>query len=556
MAPDPNTPEGADWTGPRNSARGGFLKLEPGAAERCARHVEDMLEVVVGVQDWMSANFMVATPTIADSWSGRLLQTVFAVKYGTELRERIEQHHDILVDMGNTFVAAGKRYARTESDSAASFDNIDFSPAGIPPGGAPPTGTIPGQPHKPDMVTKYDSYGFGPELGAQLGWEQLYMICNSMQPQAVANAAEVWNWLSATLDTGFTTLRTSIAATAPLWEGSGADSAVAATNGYTAASKQLTGDMVRLGEALTYTSGWLQQTKQNAMPPTPSPPQATTPAQQSANEADLIRFQESFQLHYTTPYAHTTTRIVTLPTPTPATKDDPAAEPPGTEADDPTDKDGDVGAQPPAEGEPGESDEGIGGDGDGEIGGGDGGSGDTEPTHGGSPMPGTKPPDTSTPGAKPPEWSAKTPKPNEGIGEKLMSTLGKPLNALSGDHGRNPGALTTAVPPVGSQTGAPLAKGGGGIGGRGVGGRGPVALGVGNPGAQLFPRAVAPVESRLGGRAGPAGGLHPGAPYGGAPGRSNSEEERKKRSEYLNSTEHLDEALGEPGRGVRPVLDR
>jgi hypothetical protein len=46
-------------------------------------------------------------------------------------------------------------------------------------------------------------------------------------------------------------------------------------------------------------------------------------------------------------------------------------------------------------------------------------------------------------------------------------------------------------------------------------------------------------------------------PFGGAPGRSMSDEERERRRvEYLNSVEHLDEALGEHGRGIRPVLDR
>ncbi|WP_107654626.1 hypothetical protein [Nocardia suismassiliense] len=558
MAPEPNPSEGTLWAGLLTSAKNGNLKLEPGTAEQCAQHVENMLEVVVGVQNWINQNTAAASPHIAASVSGQLMWTVFSMKFGTELRERIDRHRQILVDMGNTFVTAGKRYARTEGESAASFDDISFNPKGTAPSGAPPTGTIPNSPRKPDPVTKYDSFGFGPEMGGQLGWEMLYIICNSMTPQAVANAGEVWHWLSTTLETGFTTLRTTISSTADRWQGVGSQSAITATTGYTEASKQLTGDMNLLGDTLVYTSGWLQQTKQTAMPPTPSPPVATSISQNMANELNLIRYQENFQLYYSDSYPQTLSRVVTLPSPDPVTT--PALfvgdETPGVPMTEPTTPEGeakpegaggDSGDKPPVDGEGGEgSGGGDGSGGEGGEGGGGTGTGGSKPPTIGNPDPGPKPPPTN-PG--------KPPNPLEGIGNKSLSPLNKPLGDLSTDPSKNPGIFASTVPPVGTHTGAPVGKGGSGIGGKGFGGRAPVTLGAAP--SPLFPRAVVPTEAKVVGRAGPGTGLQPGAPYGGVPGRSNPNDEReKRRSEYLNSTDHLDEALGEPGRGIRPVLDR
>ncbi|PXX61699.1 hypothetical protein DFR70_108257 [Nocardia tenerifensis] len=560
MASTPKVSDGTLWADLLTSAKNGKLELEPGTAEQCARHVESMLEVVVGVQNWISQNTMVASPVIAESVSGRLLWTVFSQKFGTELRQRVDRHREILVDMGNTFVTAGKRYARTEDESAASFEDISFTPSGTPPSGAPPKGVIPDHPGRLKPTTKYDAYGFGPEMGAQLGWETLYIVCNSMDPQAVANAAGVWKWLSTTLDTGFTTLRTSIASTSDRWEGVGSQNAIGATNAYVEASKQLTGDMNLLGETLTYTSGWLQQTKQNAMPPTPSPPPADSISQNMANELNLIRYQENFQLYYSDNYTHTTTRIVTLPTPDPVTVPavdiggettrKPAGEPLPVNDEETKPGGGDSGSETPTEGGEGGGGEGGGGEGDGgegggEHGGGDGSGGSKPPPVVGNPDPVTKPPGDPT----------KPPTSTKGLNEGLLSSLNKPPGQLSTDPSRKPGILAATVPPSGTQTGAPIVKGGGGVGGKGVIGRAPLALGTSaNP---LFPRAVAPVESRVIGRAGPASGYQPGMPHGGVPGRSTSDEEReKRRKEYLNSTEHLEEALGEPGRGIRPVLDR
>lgn len=557
MASDPDS---TIWASLHGLANEGYLELEPGTAEDCARHVEDMLDDVVGMQKWMMYNGVAGSPYISGSPSGANLALVFGHKFASELRTRLDRHRAILVDMGDTFIAAGKKYKRTEDNSTYSFEDINFHPDGTLPQGGPPKGTIPQNPPKPDAVTKYDVPNdlLVPELGAQLSWEQLYEYCNLINPQAVADTAGVWQWISTSLDTSFTTLRTTISAAGNWWKGEGAEAAIGSTTQYTETSKQLTSDMRVLGNTLLYTSGWLQQTRQNALPPTPTPPVATTEEQQTANANDLLRFQQNYQTYFTTSYTHTSTRIVTLPTPDPVTVPalravEPESE--GVPLGEPATVDEEHTGDGPDtdsgnEDSTGDNDGGDhdGGDHDGgdSDGGGDhsgGGGGGDDHTGGGN----GQDPTESSPD---PEWNATTP---EGITGEDLSLLDNLAQNQSTETSETPGIVAGIPTSV-----APLSNTVGGIGSKGVvGGRGSVfAAPQGTQEAKLFPRATAPVEPRVITRAGPVGGPG-GMPFGGAPGRSMSDEERERRRvEYLNSVEHLDEALGEHGRGIRPVLDR
>ncbi|WP_054811304.1 hypothetical protein [Nocardia arizonensis] len=550
MASDPDS---TIWASLHGLADEGYLELEPGTAEDCARHVEDMLDDVVGMQKWMMYNGVAGSPYISGSPSGANLALVFGHKFASELRTRLDRHREILVDMGNTFITAGKKYQRTEDSSTHSFEDINFHPEGTLPQGGPTKGAIPENPPKPDAVTKYDVPNdlLVPELGAQLSWEQLYEYCNLINPQAVADAAGVWQWISTSLDTSFTTLRTTISAAGNWWKGVGAKAAIGSTTQYAETSKQLTSDMRVLGNTLLYTSGWLQQTRQNALPPTPTPPVATTEEQQTANANDLLRFQQNYQTYFTTNYTHTSTRIVTLPTPDPVTVTAlRAGESAGVPLGEPSTVDEDHTGEGPDidsgnEDSTGDHDGGDldGGDLDGGGGDGDHSGGGDDHTDGGN----GQDPTESSPG---PEWNATTP---EGITGEDLSLLDNLPQNQSTETSHTPG-IVASIPT----TGVPLGNTVGGISSKGVGGgRGSVFTApLGTQEAKLFPRATAPVDPRVITRAGPVGGPG-GMPFGGAPGRSMSDEERERRRvEYLNSVEHLDEALGEHGRGIRPVLDR
>jgi hypothetical protein len=76
--------------------------------------------------------------------------------------------------------------------------------------------------------------------------------------------------------------------------------------------------------------------------------------------------------------------------------------------------------------------------------------------------------------------------------------------------------------------------------------------------SKLFPRASLPGDAPV--QAGPAQGAgEPGMepPMGGAgAGARNNQEKDKKRAGYLDSVEHLEEAIGDVPIAVRPILDR
>ncbi|WP_135235248.1 hypothetical protein [Nocardia sp. CS682] len=227
-----------------------------------------------------------------------------------------------------------------------------------------------------------------------------------------------------------------------------------------------------------------------------------------------------------------------------------------------------------------------GGTGGGKSGGGTGGGGESKGTGGGAGSAGSKPPGS---GSKPPgsgggtESSSRPPSsakdmvPGGATGPVVgatgpLSALTKALQQLASGMVSGP-ALPFASGPWGASgpTGAsgpfgfdikPAGVGGGSAGGS--------AAGVGKPANpledKLFPRAAAPGntgESAIA-RAGvapsaamPYGGYPMGGGMGGgAPGGQQQQQQQRKRAAYLDSTEHLEEAVGEDPLSVRPIIDR
>ncbi|MGY1982906.1 WXG100 family type VII secretion target [Nocardia gipuzkoensis] len=539
---DPITPGPTQWAGLTGSVDDGILLLDDGIALTCAEHVQDTLGVVAAVQNYIVTNVGVASPTIAESVSGRLLWTVFNLKFGTQLKDRIDRHHQILVDMGKTFVAAGKRFAATENESGAVFDDINLAPPPSTLTGGPKTIAIPKSVTRVSSQTVFDEYAITPELGSQVSWQQLWIIGNSIQPQAVADAAGVWRYLSSTLDTAFTELRTAILGTEDRWQGLAATAARGATSSYVEASGQLTTDMNHISDTLLYVAGWVQQTKEYSMPPTPEPPPPTTVEQQQRNDADLRTYQTHFQTYYSNSYSTTTTRIVTLPTPDPVTT-------PGVAADETGNGRVPTGSTPQVKkvnlGNENLDGGGAPGGGDEDGGGGGGGGGDG--------LPGGQLPndddltiDDPTDGSN---WQNKSLL--DEFEENLLDLAELNSDPTTSEH--TPGVLTTTPTPLGGSTTSTTGRAGSG---GGVGGRPPVTNLSVNHDPKLFPRATTLPEAKFVGRAGPVGGMPPGMPYGGVPGRPTDSERERQRQEYLTSGEHLDEALGTPGRGIKPVLDR
>ncbi|MFI9403278.1 hypothetical protein [Nocardia sp. NPDC052316] len=226
-----------------------------------------------------------------------------------------------------------------------------------------------------------------------------------------------------------------------------------------------------------------------------------------------------------------------------------------------------------------------GGTGGGKSGGGTGGGGESKGTGGAAGSAGSKPPGS---GSKPP-----------GSGGGTQSSAGAPLSAKGVTPGGATGPVAGATGPLSALTKAlqqlasgmvsgpllPFASGPWGASGptgasgpfgfdikpAGVGGgsAGGSAAGVGKPANpledKLFPRAAAPgnTAESVAARAGvapsaamPYGGYPMGGGMGGAPGGQQQQQQQRKRAAYLDSTEHLEEAVGEDPLSVRPIIDR
>ncbi|WP_067460722.1 hypothetical protein [Nocardia alba] len=140
-------------------------------------------------------------------------------------------------------------------------------------------------------------------------------------------------------------------------------------------------------------------------------------------------------------------------------------------------------------------------------------------------------------------------------GSSGASGASGPLGLL--DHLGASGALDDIRP-------AALGSGGGGGGGlpSGIGG------GIDD---KLFPRASPVTTSAEQTRAGIATGTsltNAGMPMGmggypmgggmggGMGGQGQQQQQERKRAAYLDSTEHLDEAIGEDPLSIRPIIDR
>ncbi|MFI9504691.1 hypothetical protein [Nocardia sp. NPDC052566] len=204
-----------------------------------------------------------------------------------------------------------------------------------------------------------------------------------------------------------------------------------------------------------------------------------------------------------------------------------------------------------------------GGEGAGSGGGKSGKSSGKPPGSGGAPQSSSRTPSSGSANAGPGGATGPT-----GGATGPLSALSKALQQLA--SGMMSGPLASGPWGVSGPTGAsgpfgfdikPAGAGGGSAGGGAAPGK------PANPlEDKLFPRAGATgnTTESVAARAGiapsaamPYGGGYPmGGGMGGAPGGQQQQQQQRKRAAYLDSTEHLEEAVGEDPLSVRPVIDR
>lgn len=453
---------------------------------------------------------------------------------------------------------------------------------------------------------RFDSQaGLHPEDFDPISYEQYQTIIASITqgspapPIAAARAAADWRWLSGELRGTFNILTTQMAGTQSSWTSTdsngAAERARQAIQGYGEGVDTLLASMNAVGSALEYVSEWLHTTGvellqvNDGLPTTGNP--GETPAQFDARRKEQAHtgYVRVMDKDYGPGVEHTAQVIATLP---------PAIAPT-------------TGQPPQVPGPPG------GGPGSGGTGGPGGGPGAGRPPGPSSQelaaMQERLTPsaeeiaqlqqnqqgqgDGAGPGQLTPEERQAAAAQQSGqqgaqgalqaaqqLGQQLaqfgqqagqqLGQLGQQLGQLGqlGQLAGMPGALG-AIPGMPSlQDLQEQARKGGAGGGKGGGaGGGGAGAGAGAPerplqnvdkASKLFPRANLAAELGTAARAGIAAASSPmsGMPMGGMPmggaGAQGGQEKDHKRADYLDSTEHLEEAFGEAPVVVRPIVEQ
>ena len=110
----------SNWSGLQQAAAEGTLQLEPGVAEQCAKHCEDMIDKLDGhIND---AQKLILRNGMGECIIGRALDGKFAKKVAgstNSLVSVLRQHQDVLTEMAATYRAAGKAFQDQDNNNAA-----------------------------------------------------------------------------------------------------------------------------------------------------------------------------------------------------------------------------------------------------------------------------------------------------------------------------------------------------------------------------------------------------------------------------------------------------
>jgi hypothetical protein len=450
--------------------------------------------------------------------------------------------------------------------------------------------------------------GANPENPDAQAWADLYDLGKStgQVSKKVNLASQLWNWMAGEMDDAvgsFAQRLTNMPDS--LWSGEGRDGAISAVKDYHKKADDLTSRMKSFGANLDYTSKWLENTRKG-MPTQRTPPKAKTTyysdengtydttdhsGQDAENRRNLAIYRQNMENNYVQG-VQTSSQFIPAFNELPTTlKDDPATGP--KEGAGKTGQEGGTGPGYNGGTGPGYT----GGSGPGYTGGsGPGYTGGTGPgyTGGGIDPAATR---TSTPpsidaadydvpsanGVDPstgtsPQGQYPT-SPGTGALDGLGQAAGLAGQGLSGaqtaaqqaaEAARQAASLGSApnTPKPGDlpRGGAPGGSGGGPKAGSiGAGGSSPAAPMVRpeTETSRLFPRAslAGPAASSAARMSMPATGMPmggtPGTPGAGAGGGNQGQQEKEhKRPTYLNSKEHLEEAIGEARTVTKAVVEK
>lgn len=421
----------------------------------------------------------------------------------------------------------------------------------------------------------FDKGNVKAEDPGQYTYDQCVTIANSIlqgnTPKTVAQAAADWNKLARDLHLGFDGLRQKVEASKEHWTSptgsSGADRAQGAMAAYADANDTLVTRVILIGVALEYASEWLYSTgfdMTQAMATTGTAPTSlyVTEPEQEQKEIKRQAAIGVLRMVYVPGVNATSGVIAQLPDATPPTTGGgptgPGTTKPGgggpqlagaKESWGIGSADHSTGNKPGDKNSPDKKNPQPGDKGGGQTGGGNQGGANQGGSQGSSGGSGDL--SSLTSGLT----SAQ---------QALQSALGSnsstsPAASLAGLSGLSPSELAAAAA---KKTGA-ASKGGGG-GGSGAGGGAAAKAGQNLNATKLFPRASAAIPvADIGARAGMAASASSaGMPMGGMPmggggaGAGGGQQKEHKRADYLDSTEHLEEAIGAAPIVARPVVEQ
>ncbi|MEU1985383.1 hypothetical protein [Nocardia sp. NPDC019395] len=349
MAPEPANP----WSGLSSQAEGGALELQPGVVEGLADKCNEVLGRVLAVRG--KVELVDSLAPFSTLGSGAALTERFNQK-GRELREILDDHEKILNDMMDTFIAAGKAYSATDDDSALDIDRVDKPgtlsdrpnprlndttrvPDYVYPGLRENGGGLPGSLHEPTEGVEFESPQVHPENPHNISYEAYKEMQRAlgneggqMMPVTVAQAAADWRWLAGQLDEKFDDLVNKMVSVQNSWRSpgveGGADAARAAVDAYGKDTDKLVANMNLIGDNLEYASQWLSATwyemGQWDAPPLDDGEQTSDASYvQKQKEAERDAAIRAMDEAYVPGLKNTDGKIAILPEPVPPTTDDP-----------------------------------------------------------------------------------------------------------------------------------------------------------------------------------------------------------------------------------------
>ncbi|WP_067833697.1 PPE domain-containing protein [Nocardia lijiangensis] len=297
MALEPGT-----WSGLKNQAQAGYLKFDTtdalAAARACADLVDDLLGMAEAATNLRLDNFA----PIGTLTSGTQLAMAFTAK-GNRLRTILKDHADIVTDMGETYIAAGKAYANAEGESESDFKALDglkmpteaspYTPGARKPGGPDAefdkaSGGFAwkgkdGKPHvsnanaesfpaslKDYQGEKDPGVTASVENKDSLAFSELYELGRDLDPAPVLAAASTWHSMANDLLGKLNTFVNAINTGTEAWEGQGATAAAAAIKNYSDGVQPLATSMIAMSQNLDYSAQWLHLTRLS-MPSSPDP---------------------------------------------------------------------------------------------------------------------------------------------------------------------------------------------------------------------------------------------------------------------------------------------